>query len=241
MGFSVGRSSYGDLRGAEQFVSTADIAAQVASLCLEFDTTVAKDGDHLTVNEGIRSVERQILLYDQYLHHGGALAAYATSGPPKRGMSTHDPSRGSALDFGITGADGSNRALTPAEFDWVHSRGPLRGIQWTGRLFSRVEPWHHNGGYPAVLPPILGAPLPGTAHVTKEEDDMSPEQDQRLKRLEELVEGLHKIVSDKDRGVATRVARILDDTGFIKREFTVPVRGVRDRLASILTKLKGGN
>ncbi len=43
--FSVGLSSYGDLRGVEQFVSSADLAAQVASLCLEFDTQVAKDGD----------------------------------------------------------------------------------------------------------------------------------------------------------------------------------------------------
>ena len=38
MGHSVGKSSYGDLRGVEQVVSTLIVALQVASLCYEFDT-----------------------------------------------------------------------------------------------------------------------------------------------------------------------------------------------------------
>lgn len=167
MGYSVGKSSYGDLKGVEQFVATQDIADQVSSLCYEFDTQVAKNGDRLTVNEGIRSIGRQILLYNQYLHHGGALAAKVYPGPPPEGTSTHDPSRGSALDFGITDKDGNNRALTDAEFAWLHANGTRRGIQWTGAYFSRVEQWHHNGGYAASLPPITDVRRPGTPIASK--------------------------------------------------------------------------
>lgn len=152
--YSVGKSSYPDLKGVTQYVATAEIAAQVASLCYEFDTQVANGNDRLTVNEGIRSRARQDYLYGLYLSGRGALAAYPYT-------STHDHTRGSALDFGITMPNGQNRALTTAEFAWLHARAPLRGIRWTGANFSRVEPWHHNGGYPATLPPIKGVNLPG--------------------------------------------------------------------------------
>lgn len=161
MPYPVGKSSYPDLYNEMQYVASLAVANQVASLCYEFDTQVAKNGDRLTVNEGIRSIERQILLYNRYLHQGGALAATVYPGPPPKGTSTHDPSRGSALDFGITSADGVNRALTQAEFDWLHMRAPYRGILWTGANFVRVEPWHHNGGYVAVVDPIPGVNLPG--------------------------------------------------------------------------------
>jgi hypothetical protein len=137
-----------------QYVEDLAVAMQVASLCYEFDTQIAQNGDRLTVNEGIRSRERQDYLYDLYLHHGGALAANPYS-------STHDHTRGSALDFGITSRSGVNRALTPTEFDWLHTRAPLRGIRWTGASFWRVEPWHHNGGYLASLPPLPDVNLPG--------------------------------------------------------------------------------
>lgn len=154
MPYSVGKSSYPDLYGTEQYVEDLAVALQVASLCYEFDTQIAKNGDRLTVNEGIRSRERQDYLYDLYLHHGGALAANPYS-------STHDHTRGSALDFGVTSKFGMNRALSPSEFDWLHARAPLRGIRWTGADFWRVEPWHHNGGYVASVGPIPGVNLPG--------------------------------------------------------------------------------
>lgn len=182
---SVGRSSYGELNGVEQFVATQEIADQVASLCYEFDTTVAHDGDRLTVNEGIRSRERQTLLYGQYLR-GGVLAAYPFT-------STHDASRGSALDFGITSASGVNRALTQGEFDWLHARGAARGIQWTGRYFARVEQWHHNGGYAAQVPPIAGVNRPGEPFPGIE-DDMTPEQDARQQRIEKMLTELAPVV-----------------------------------------------
>ncbi len=155
MPYPVGKSSYPDLYNEMQYVASLAVANQVASLCYEFDTQVAKNGDRLTVNEGIRSPERQdYLYYVVYLQQHGALAASPYT-------STHDASRGSALDFGITSADGVNRALTQAEFDWLHMRAPYRGILWTGANFVRVEPWHHNGGYVAVVDPIPGVNLPG--------------------------------------------------------------------------------
>lgn len=160
MGYSVGKSSFGELAGVEQFVASADVSNQVASLCYEFDTTVAKNGDRLTVNEGIRSRPRQKMLreaWDHYQRFGTPWASLAAT----IYNSTHDESRGSALDFGITRADGSNRALTQGEFDWVHTLGVRRGIQWTGRYFNPVEQWHHNGGYPASVPAIKGVIRPG--------------------------------------------------------------------------------
>ncbi len=174
MSLSVGFSSLGELQGIEQFVATEEIAAQVRSLCHEFNTQVAKDGDRLTVNEGIRSRDRQVQLYRNWINKvpGATLAAFASWGPPARFTSTHDESRGSALDFGITRADGSNRALTQAEFDWVHANGVRRGIRWTGANFRPVEQWHHNGGYPATEPPIPDAPISHTL-APEGDDDMS--------------------------------------------------------------------
>lgn len=155
MAYPVGKTSYPDIKGQMQYVASLAIANQVASLCYEFDTQVAKNGDRLTVNEGIRSRDRQnYLYYVVYLQQHGALAASPYT-------STHDASRGSALDFGITDKNGNNRALTQAEFDWLHMRAPYRGILWTGANFARVEPWHHNGGYVAVVDPIPGVNLPG--------------------------------------------------------------------------------
>lgn len=171
MSFSVGVSSFGDLRGVEQFVASEDVAAQVRSLCHEFNTQVAKNGDRLTVNEGIRSRERQQALYEAwktYQKYGRPYASLAAN--PY--TSTHDHTRGSALDFGITRADGTNRALTQAEFDWLHTNGVRRGIRWTGANFRPVEQWHHNGGYTATAPPIPDAPIIDT--LTPEgDDDMS--------------------------------------------------------------------
>lgn len=176
MPYSVGKSSYPDLKGITQYVATADIAAQVASLCFEFDTQVAKGGDRLTVNEGIRSRERQDYLYALYKSGRGALAANPYT-------STHDHTRGSALDFGITMPNGQNRALTSAEFDWLHARAPQRGIRWTGAGFSRVEPWHHNGGYDAAVPPITGVNLPGEPIGAQPDKPSTPAKKGRKKTM----------------------------------------------------------
>lgn len=163
MGHSVGKSSYGDLRDVEQFVSTPIVADQVSSLCYEFDTQfpgARERGDRLTVNEGIRSKARMRLLraaWETFLRYGTPWAALAAA----LYFSTHREEIGTALDFGITRKDGSNRAMTVAEAAWVHEHGVPRGILHTGGSFNPPESWHHNGGYAYTLPPIEGVNLPG--------------------------------------------------------------------------------
>ncbi len=109
------------------------------------------------MNEGIRSRARQRALYQAWI-------TYKTHGKPYATLaanpytSTHDESRGSALDFGITTKDGSKPSSDAAEFDWLHTNGVKRGIRWTGANFRPVEQWHHNGGYPATIPDHLGTP-----------------------------------------------------------------------------------
>jgi hypothetical protein len=158
--YPIGESSYGDSsptspRGKMQYVTTAGVALQVRSAAVEFDRDVLhNNGEHLTPNEGVREFQRQVELYDLYLHHGGALAAVP-------GYSTHDPKIGTAIDFGITRADGSNRALTDVEFSALYSILARRGVVHTGANFARYEAWHCNGGYPYALPPITGVPLMG--------------------------------------------------------------------------------
>ncbi|MFJ3383990.1 MULTISPECIES: hypothetical protein [unclassified Curtobacterium] len=166
--FPVGVSSYDDdsatsPHGKTQTVASAVVAQQVASLCYEFDTEfpgAAERGDRLTVNEGIREKPRQVSLraaWEHYRDYGSPWAALAAA----LYTSTHRPEIGSALDFGITQADGTNRAMTEAEAQWVHDRGVRRGIVWTGRLFVPQERWHHNGGYVATIAPIAGVNQPG--------------------------------------------------------------------------------
>lgn len=165
----VGRSSYGSLSGVMQYVTSQHVADQFNSLALEFDTQVAKNGDRLTVNEGVRSRARQAALYqawETYKKNGNPFATLAAN--PY--TSTHDSTRGSALDVGVTSATGVNRAPTADEWAWIHSQGVKRGIRWTGQSFNPREEWHHNGGYAEILPPypnvrIAGSPLPATTPV----------------------------------------------------------------------------
>lgn len=176
MAYSVGRSSYGDLAGVEQFVSTSMVAEQVSSLAYEFDTQfpgARERGDRLTVNEGIRSRRRMELLraaWERYQRYGTPWAALAAA----LYYSTHREEIGTALDFGITRKDGTNRAMTAAEAQWVHDRGVRRGIVWTGRTFNPQESWHHNGGYTYSIAPITGVNRPGAAFYTDTEKPAAP-------------------------------------------------------------------
>lgn len=160
--YPIGVSSYDDgtpssPRGKTQTVTSEYLAQQLRSAAVEFDRDVlTNNGEHLTPNEGVRELDRQYDLYDLYLHHGGALAAVP-------GTSTHGPQIGTAVDFGITRADGSNRALTAAEWPKLYAILEARGVKHTGATFRIPEAWHCNGIYTAKLPPITGAPLMGTA------------------------------------------------------------------------------
>lgn len=174
--FEIGKSSYGDLKGVTQYVNTKRIADQFKSMARDFAAKFGKDGDRLTPNEGMRSRPRQQLLYRNYLYYGGAKAAVPYT-------SRHDEvTHGNAIDVGVTRADGSNRALTSEEFDWMHSAAESRGFTWTGRYFG--EPWHIEGATRAeVYPPFAdivnggGAvitPAPSTTPpIIHEDDDMT--------------------------------------------------------------------
>ena len=178
--YPVGISSYGEHRGKMQHVTSANDAAQVRALIAE-SRGVFANGAVLSMNEGVRSRTDQaakLAAWRRY-QNGGPWAPLAAS---PLYTSTHDEAKGSALDFGVTNADGSNRALTMSEHAWVVSRGALRGIRWTGQSFRPTpESWHFNAGYPVTLPASSGAtPFP-------EEDDLTPEQDRKLTYVFEVL------------------------------------------------------
>lgn len=170
--FPVGVSSFGALRGVTQYVTSAAVALQVRSLIVE-SRAVFAGGAVLSVNEGVRSRPDQAskLAAWQAYRAGGPWAPLAAS---PLYTSTHDEAKGSALDFGVTMPDGSNRAMTMSEQSWVVQQGALRGIRWTGRDFRPTpESWHFNGGFPASLPPLPADVLDaGAAPPAPEEDEM---------------------------------------------------------------------
>lgn len=179
--YSVGKSSYGDLRGVEQFVSTARVAQQMLSIKVDFDAWQQARGavGRLSYNEAMRSRPRQSYLWANRFVLGVVVARPFTS--------PHDEVlHGNAFDGGITMPDGSNRALTPLEFAKLHELVELRGGTHTGRNFG--EEWHHematraeklppypnaqelvNGG--PVTPPKPSTPAPAPSQ-EEDEDDM---------------------------------------------------------------------
>ncbi|QKS21002.1 hypothetical protein HUN58_14695 [Curtobacterium sp. Csp1] len=149
--FSVGLSSYDDLRGVEQFVSSERMALQFLSVKVDFDQMKAdqQSFDRLSVNEGMRSRPRQTYLWNNRAALGVVVAPPFTS--------RHDEEKhGNAIDIGVTRADGSNRALSSIEFAWLHTQIERRGGTWTGVNFG--EPWHHEmATRPEQVPPYPDA------------------------------------------------------------------------------------
>lgn len=134
--FSVGKSSFGELRGVEQYVMSERIALQVLSTIIDFNAYLRSKGrsGSLSVNEGMRSRPRQSWFWANRFVLGIAVAPPFTS--------RHDEvTHGNAIDFGITMPDGSNRALYADEFTRLHQIVEGRGGTWTGVNFG--EPWHH--------------------------------------------------------------------------------------------------
>lgn len=150
--YSVGKSSYGDLRGITQYVASERMALQVLSTIIDFNAYLRSKGrgGSLSVNEGMRSRPRQDLLYAQYIRYRYPVAAVPYT-------SRHDEVlRGNAVDFGVTNADGSNRALSSDEFTRLHEIVQGRGGTWTGVNFN--EPWHHEMATRAeAVPPYADA------------------------------------------------------------------------------------
>ncbi|MGW8430922.1 M15 family metallopeptidase [Curtobacterium citreum] len=122
------------------------------------DAFQARFGKSLSITEAYRDYDRQVALYQVYQNGTGNLAA-------QPGTSVHGWAL--ACDFG----SGVNSYGT-AEKDWADANGPTYGWEPTGNGFGQREPWHfeYNGTY-----------TPG------EDEDMTPEQDARLKNIENLL------------------------------------------------------
>jgi hypothetical protein len=147
--YSVGPSSYPDLKGQTQYVNSPRIAAQFLSMARDYAVKFGKNGDRLSANEGKRSKKRCEELYEYFIKHGYPVAAALY-------LSRHyELTHGNAIDVGVTMKDGTNRALTAEEFAWMHEQCELRGFTWTGVNFG--EPWHIEGATrPEVFPPYPG-------------------------------------------------------------------------------------
>lgn len=173
--YSVRKSSYGDLRGVEQFVMSARIALQVLSVIVDFNAWQKGRGavGLLSVNEGMRSRARQTYLWVNRFILGIVVASPFTS--------LHDEVRhGNAIDFGITMPDGSNRALTAVEFTKLHALVEARGGTWTGVNFG--EPWHHEmATRPERLAPYPDAAARAAASTLPSSD--RDDADEQLRRL----------------------------------------------------------
>jgi hypothetical protein len=163
--FSVRKSSYGDLRGVEQFVMSARIALQVLSVIADFNAWQRDRGavGFLSVNEAMRSRARQSWLWSMRFVLGVVVAVPFTS--------RHDEElHGNAIDFGITMPDGSNRALSTEEFAKLHELVEARGGTWPDWAKTAPEPWHHEMATRAeVLPPY-----PNAAEIVANDFDPAP-------------------------------------------------------------------
>lgn len=202
--YSVGKSSYGDLRGVEQFVATARIALQVLSVIADFNAWQKARGatGSLSVNEGMRSRARQ-----SYLWAVRFVLAIVVA-PPF--TSRHDEVlHGNAIDFGITMPDGTNRALTAAEFAKLHALVEARGGTWTGVNFG--ESWHHEmatraeqlAPYPDAAERVVGTAPTSTTNtlttIAETEDMIRLLQDPTTKAysLENMLTGVAEPVPNK--------------------------------------------
>lgn len=149
MWFPIGPSSYPTHKGAIQFVNSKRIADQFLSMKRDFDAMKAAAGslDRLSPNEAKRSRPDQDRLWADFVSGRSPVRAAQPY------TSRHDEvTHGNAIDVGVTMGNGENRALTPAEFDWMHANAEQRGFTWTGRWFN--EPWHIEGAtQPEKVPP----------------------------------------------------------------------------------------
>lgn len=192
--YSIGPSSYGDLKGVDQLIATDRMAQQFWSVKVDFDAWMIANGrtGRLSANEGYRPEERCYYLWDNRTALGIVVA------PPLTSRHFKFPN---AIDFGITEPMGMNRALSPDEFSKLHEIVQNRGGTWTGVKFG--EPWHHEMATRAEVYP----PYPNARAIAEnqEEEDMTPEQDARQRNIESLLVQIRdeKITQLYDRMVKT--------------------------------------
>jgi len=122
------------------------------------DAFQSRFGKALSITEAYRSYDRQVQLYNDYINGVGNLAA--TPGTSNHGWAL-------ACDFG----SGVN-TYGSAEKTWANANGPTFGWVPAGDGFVKPEAWHfeYNGTY-----------------TPEEEEDMTPEQDARMKNIENIL------------------------------------------------------
>lgn len=190
---SIGVSSFGNLKGSEQFMEES-AARQLNKVNRLFEDHF---GYGFSPNEGVRSQERQTQLWNDWVayRNGGAwapLAAFPFS-------STHDPSRGSAVDIGVTGADGNSRALTLSEHDWLETNGPQYGLIWTGGDPSFMTPseWWHFNVYPERAS-IIVTPADEIRDL-EEGNELTPEEKNQLKNVSDKVDKILQAMGREEK------------------------------------------
>lgn len=177
----------------------ADLVGAVAELRRRF---AARFGKTLTVTDGYRPLaDQRRIFFDRYVQQASGGGYYGdvrfyegrryvrkkgTASASTPGQSNHG--WGQAIDFG----SGVNSSLNSAEYLWMRANAPALG--WThpewARKASFLEPWHWEGVPVAgfVSNPIGGSEgsLPGIDidPLDPLEEDMTPEQDARLKNIE---------------------------------------------------------
>ncbi len=229
--FSVGPSSYGDRRGIEQFVTSARVALQVLTIIVEFNVYLRQKNrtGSLSVNEAKRTRPRQSYLWANRFVLGVVVAAPFTS--------PHDEvNHGNAIDFGITEADGSNRALSPDEFTVLHNLVAAHGGTWTGVNFG--EPWHHEmatvtehelpffDARERLTGAVPTAPKPDPIPEPAPAPDPVPEEDDMPQKVESNESGNRYLIyplslntirkTDKDGNEKARAASQADGVPFVK-------------------------
>lgn len=228
--YSVGTSSYGDRRGIEQFVTNPRVALQVLTVVILFNAYLRQKGrsGSLSINEAKRTRARQSYLYANRFVLGVVVAMPFTS--------PHDEvNHGNAIDFGITEADGSNRALSSDEFGVLHNLVTAHGGTWTGVNFG--EPWHHEMATRAEQePPFADArerlvakpltPTPAPAPEPAPEPEPTPKEDDMPTKVESIETGNRYLIwplslntirkGEKDADERARAASQADGIPFVK-------------------------
>lgn len=189
----IGVSSYPSLKGTMQYMDQ-QAARQLNKLNSLF---AERFGYRFSPNEGVRSKERQDLLWNRWVSYqnGGPVASLAA----RPYSSTHDPSRGSAVDIGVTREDGTNRALSPAEHEWLRANGPALGVIWTGgdpNFMSPAEWWHFNV-YPERATTIVSANDEASKY--DGDDELTPDEKRQLKRVDESVEKILQAMGREEK------------------------------------------
>jgi hypothetical protein len=219
--YSIGPSSYPDLRGIDQVIATDRMAQQYWSVKVDFDAWMAKKGrtGRLSPNEGYRSKDRCMYLWDNRFALGIVVA------PPLTSRHYKNPN---AIDFGVTEPMGMNRALSPDEFTKLHELVENRGGTWTGVNFG--EQWHHEmATRPEVLPPYPNARAlaeAGPTPIPKPDTPAAQQEEEMVVIVGVPNRGIWVLDFGQNTRYNIAAGGLTSDQGYAKRDFMVAT-GVR--------------